>query len=411
MSDIQVTRNQIARKIAGLAMIVFSLSPSSWAQPFTKADSGWVAIFNGVNFDGLYSRMYTKEVTDIPNKTFTVLDGTIRITQGTGWEQGHIGTDKKYSHYRARVEYKFDGTDGNAGLTYHGDEVPPRMSNNWPRSIECQMQQGNAGRAYSIAMCTFKTRAKSGSYDSTGTVVEVCEKAPCNARDYGASEIRDKKGQWNTMEIIVRGSDSAIHIVNDKAVMKVWDIRAPTSGNDYATLVPYGSGSLALQAEGASITYKNWEIMELPTTGPDRLQRLFLVSPNQGAKLSSGTTTNITWKTLGDTKKVSIYYDLGIGGGWVMAADNVNNTGTFTWTVPTELTQKLRFKVSAAPWVVADSSDGDNSIVAVSAVVARDLQRGKSGNLANTTPRRDPKGRLIGSQILKAFKSIGFWVK
>lgn len=70
--------------------------------------------------------MYSKEVTDIPNKTFSVVDGMIKVTQGSGFEQGHIGTDKNYSHYRARVEYKFEGTQGNAGFTYHGDEMHPR---------------------------------------------------------------------------------------------------------------------------------------------------------------------------------------------------------------------------------------------------------------------------------------------
>ena len=398
-------------RLLGWATLGFlGMSAPIGAQDFTKADSGWVSIFNGVNFDGLYSRMYNQPVTDIPNKTFTVLDGTIRVTQGAGWESGHIGTDKKYSHYRARVEYKFDDLEGNAGFTYHGDEVPPRMSGNWPRSIECQMQQGNAGRAYSIAMCTFKTRATGGNYNPTGQLVEVCEKAPCNARDYGASEIRDKKGEWNAMEIIVRGSDSAIHIVNGKAVMKVTNIRAPTSGNDYTTLVPYGSGSLALQAEGANITYRNWEIMELPDTGPNQLQRLFLVSPNQGVTFIAGTTTNITWNTLGDKKLVSVYYNLGLGDGWVMIADNIPNTGSYTWTVPNQLSNKVRFKISDAPWVKADSSDGDNTIVAASGIIAPPSPFNASSFARGGHPAevRDAKGRVTDSRLRRALKSIGF---
>src|SRR5688572_27613287 len=126
------------RSPIGLAFLLSVAASAALAQTFTKADSGWVPLFDGKTFDGLYSRMYTKEVTDIPNKTFSIDSGMIKVTQGSGWEQGHIGTDKKFSHYRARVEYKFEGTSGNAGFTYHTDESVPRMSNNWPRSIECQ---------------------------------------------------------------------------------------------------------------------------------------------------------------------------------------------------------------------------------------------------------------------------------
>ena len=139
------------------ALGLLAMATLTGAQPFTKADSGWVALFNGTNFDGLYSRMYNHEVTDIPNKTFSVVDGTIKVTQGSGWEEGPIGMDKQYTHYRARVEYKFDGTE-----------------------------------------------------------VLVCERSPCNARDYGASVILDKRGEWNLMEILVRGSDSSLHRVNDR---------------------------------------------------------------------------------------------------------------------------------------------------------------------------------------------------
>lgn len=382
-------REPIASTMPGRAQVLSTLlialaaSAPMAQQPFTKADSGWTPLFNGTDFDGLYSRMYGKEVTDVPNKAFTIQDGMIRVTAGSGFEQGHLGTDKKYSHYRARVEYKFDGTEGNAGFTYHTDESVPRMQNNWPRSIECQMMQGNAGRAYSIAMATFDTKVKSGKYDPAGTQVMACERSPCNARDYGASVILDKRGQWNKMEIVVRGSDSALHRVNDSTVMRVYNIRIPTA-DGANTFQPYGSGSLAVQAEGASLVYRNWEIMELPPEGPNQVQRLFLAAPGKDAKLAAGSTVNITWRTLGDVKKVSLHYRIG-DGAWEVVASNIDNAGTFTWNVPQKATQKLRVKISGgSSWVRADSSMSDLEIT-----VGSRISRPLIGTWASEPPGTD----------------------
>lgn len=389
------------------ALGLLAMATLTGAQPFTKADSGWVPLFNGTNFDGLYSRMYNHEVTDIPNKTFSVVDGTIKVTQGSGWEEGPIGTDKQYTHYRARVEYKFDGTNGNAGFTYHTDETVPRMDNNWPRSIECQMMQGNAGRAYSIAMATFNTKQSNGNYNPNGTEVLVCERSPCNARDYGASVILDKRGEWNKMEIVVRGSDSALHRVNDSTVMRVRNIKIPDPA-DATKWIPYGKGSIAVQAEGTGITYRNWEVMELHPDGPSRLDRILLSNTNGGAKLTAGTTHNITWRSIGDVKRVSVFFNTGTGG-WEMAADNVNNTGTFAWTVPSAATTRLRVLVSAAPWVLADTSDADNQISGISGI-ARPLigsfDPAVSMEGFNPAGIRDISARVQGSRSGKAFRVL-----
>lgn len=402
----------VKRFVPGMLGLL-GLAVSVSAQSFTKADSGWVQIYNGKNLEGLYSRLYGMEVKrPADTSIFQVRnpgtpDAAIYVVSGRGRE-GHLGTEKKYSHYRARIMYKFDVTTSgvNAGFTYHTDEVPRRMNDNWPRSIECQMMQGNAGRAYSIAMATFKTRQTSGRYNPSGQEVEVCEKAPCNGRDYGASEINDKAGQWNTMEIVVRGSDSALHIVNGKTVMKIWNIRAPATGEDYATLVPYGSGSLAVQSEGANLTYKSWEIMELPKDGPNTLSRLFLTALDSGEKIAPGTAYALKWNTLGEIKKVSLQYTT-TGTTWKTIADSIANTGTYTWTVPAEGTKTLRIRVGGPAWAVPDTSDGNNEITGASALAGSPSEKfftisGARISLEHLGPGAvlqviDIAGRLIGT--------------
>lgn len=335
------------------------------AQGLTKADSGWVPIFNGTDFTGLYSRMYNKEVTDKVDSVFKVSAGTIKVSPGGG----HIGTRKKYSHYRMRVDYRFDANNPNhnAGLMYHVDESVARMSNNWSRSIECQMKQNETGSAFSIQQVTFTTRVTAKTnfapYKADGVEVQVCASG-CDGRNYKGSPLIPGGAHWNRMEVLVRGADSAIHIINDTVVFRLWNIRLFNVTD--APVGPYGSGGLALQAEGAGIAYRNWEIMELHPDGPDRLQRLILTSLDGGVRLGAGKT-DITWKTVGDVKKVSLFFHLG-DGNWEMAADNITNTGTFSWTVPNTPTEKLRVKITAAPWVSADSSAGDNAIGPTSSV-------------------------------------------
>ena len=120
-------------------------APRAQAPAFTHADSGWVPIFNGKDFTGIYSRMYDQPVSNTVDPTFKVDNGTIKVAVGGG----HIGTQKKYSHYRVSVQYRFDrdAAGDNAGLTYHTDETVAHMDSTnlttgkWPRSIECQMKQ------------------------------------------------------------------------------------------------------------------------------------------------------------------------------------------------------------------------------------------------------------------------------
>jgi hypothetical protein len=379
-----------AASLAAALLGFASLAGPAHSQGFTKADSGWVPLFNGTDFTGLYSRMYDKEATDQIDPVFKVQDGTIKVAVGGG----HIGTKKKFSHYRMRVEYRFDqdNTSHNAGLMYHVDESVARMSNKWSRSIECQMKQNETGSAFSIQQVTFTTKVVSktnfANYSPTGVEVQVCASG-CDGRNYKGNPLIPGGAHWNRMEVVVRGSDSAAHLINDTTVFRLWNIRIFNAGD--TPNGPYGTGGLALQAEGAALAYRNWEIMELPADGPDRLQRLFLTSLTGGAKVNAGGKADITWKTLGAVPKVSVFFHTG-DGKWEMAADNIANTGSFPWTVPNTPTQALRVKVSAAPWVRADSSASGNQIIGGTPVL-------RSGPLrAVKEPARtirDPAGRAL----------------
>lgn len=383
------------------SVVVAAALGAASAQGFSHADSGWVPIFNGKDFSGLYSRMYNQPVSTKIDTTFKVVNGTIKVSPGGG----HIGTQKNYSHYRVRVEYRFDRDNptDNAGLTYHTDESVARMggtsltTGKWPRSIECQMKQSETGSAFSIQQLTFSMKVKSKTsfapWDPNGVQVEVCASG-CDGRNFKGNPLIEGGAHWQRMEVVVRGSDSAIHIINDTVVLKLWNIRIFKASD--APDGPRGSGGICLQAEGAGLAYRNWEIMELPPTGPNYLNRFFVTAPGSGEKLKPAASYKIVWKTLGKVGKVNLEYNAGAG--WKSIADSAANTGSFDWTLPSEATDHLRVRVSGPSWARADSS-GENSITSSSAV--RLLPASKSGEVVSAEKARDAKGRAVGS-LLKA---------
>ena len=356
----------------------------SGAQGFTKADSGWVRIFNGVNFAGLYSRLYAAPVVrPVDTTAFGIIyPGTdsacLRVLTTT--KRGEVGTDKTtYSHYRTRMEYKFDGTTAsfNAGLLYGVDEGAIRMQNNWPRGFEFQMQESEPGSLYSIQQVTATTRTSGGGYNATGTVVQVCE-IGCNARSYKGNpvipSVANGVSKWMRIELIQRGSDSAIHIVNDTVVFRLSNIRifndstkktggSTTSGGaTLSNFTPnglYPSGALAVEGEGALINHRRWEVMEFPASTPMNehfLHRLALDNPKQAVKPAGGSAVVIQWRGIGTIAKVKLQYKVGVAGAWLTITDSTANTGSYNWTAPTSVPDSLRVRISSYDYVIADST-------------------------------------------------------
>lgn len=334
------------------------------ATAFTAADSGWVPLFNGKNLEGLYSRMYKAQVTNYPNidKIFTLrYANTDSMELYVAAGGGEIGTIRdNYRHYRVRVQYRFDQDNKlNAGLLYHVDETYPRMQDNWPRGIEEQMLQGQGADAYSIQQVTFDTKITSGHWAVNGGAVKVCASG-CNARNYAAYPRLDKRTDWNDMEAIVRGKDSAIHILNGQEVFKLWNIRiTDNSGKDIS---PWDSGAIGLEAENAVVHYRRWEVMELPSAGPHYLNRLFLDAPRAGETLPPGKAYAVKWRSIGDFKKVSLKYN--DGAGWKTLADSVDNTGSYAWTPPANIGASVRIEIMAGAGYVRPDSSGAVNIAA-----------------------------------------------
>ncbi len=80
------------------------------------------------------------------------------------------------------------------------------------------------------------------------------------------------------------------------------------------------------------------------------LQEITVASPNGGETLTGGNSTQIKWNTLVLGGNVSLYYTLDPEQGWSKIAENLPNTGSYTWQVPNNATRKA---IVEARWTYA----------------------------------------------------------
>ena len=231
---------------------------------------GFTKIFNGKDLEGWYLK--TKDgIAETAEKLFAVEDGMIHCFNdeypeeyelGTGENDTHgmLYTEKKYSKYHLRFEYKwgtriannFEQWQYDAGCYYHIID-----DNIWPTGIEYQIRYDHT-RSYNHTGDLIRPEGTDydwyfgkdsltylhpddGGIDEAGAgwmhLASVTE-------NYHAVD-----NQWNKCEIIVMGDQYAIHKLNGEVVNMAFN------------LIP-GEGIIGFQAETAEIYYRNIEIRE-----------------------------------------------------------------------------------------------------------------------------------------------------
>ena len=233
-------------------------------------NAAWKPLFNGKNLDGWYILLAGKKRNEDPDKIYQVSDGTIHVFKDTPLKTqtpiGVIVTDKEYSHYHLRFQYKWgekrfpprEKIVRDAGLMYHmiGDKV-------WPMSVECQVQEKDTGDLFMVftrCQTTVDPETKSRYLDKDKGGVEVTRGVANNVTRVIKDGTYEVPG-WNTVEVIVRG-DEAVHIVNGKQNCRLWKMEqpGPKGGPEW---IPLTKGRIAFQAEFAELQYRNIEIVEL----------------------------------------------------------------------------------------------------------------------------------------------------
>lgn len=233
----------------------------------------WQPLFNGRNLDGWYVLLAGKKKNEDPDQVYQVSDGTVHVFKdtplGTHTPIGVLVTNKEYSQYRLRFQYKWgekrfpprEKIIRDAGLMYH--MVGPDKV--WPMSVECQVQEGDTGDIFTV-------------YTRCRSTVDPATKSRYVSKDQGGVEVTRgdahgvqrvvKDGNyetpgWNTVEVVVRG-DEAIHIVNGQENNRLWKMEQPGPKGS-PEWIPLTKGRIAFQAEFAELQYRNIEILELET--------------------------------------------------------------------------------------------------------------------------------------------------
>ncbi|MEO6720317.1 MAG: DUF1080 domain-containing protein [Ferruginibacter sp.] len=205
------------------------------------AQHSMTPLFNGKDLNGWYSFLQTKGKNNDPEKVFSIEDGQLHIS---GKEFGYICTEKVYKNFHLIAEFKWgtkkypprdaDTTKRDNGICYY---IPlDEKDFVWPKSIECQIQEGDVGDFWLI--------------DSTTIQVDGVRSKPASfMRIKKKADAEMPTGQWNKVEIIAN-KGKITYIVNGKVVNEG---EAPS----------VSEGKILVQSEGAEIYYRKIEIARL----------------------------------------------------------------------------------------------------------------------------------------------------
>ena len=176
--------------------------------------------------------------------SFMVRDGLL-ISMGR--PMGHLITEKEFENYKLVVEYKFTKRPGNCGVLVHAS-TPRYLYDMFPKSVEVQMQHGNAGDFWCIGENIEVPNMEERRPRRDETIKYGGEEGDAR-RIAKLADAESPVGEWNTMEIECKGDEVIVHV--------------------NGTLVNHGfkstasSGKIALQAEGVEVEFRKVELTPL----------------------------------------------------------------------------------------------------------------------------------------------------
>jgi len=224
---------------AGLVSLAGALNGGQ-AKPIAPAEK--TPLWNGKDFTGwkLFGRNPNADLCTV----WSVKDGVIRCTGGV---PGYIRTEADYANYKLHVEWRWVAVENekgrprrrrNSGVLLHMS-LPDRV---WPRSIECQLMEGNAGDFYVIGGTEFKEHK---DLVAANLAKSKGKKKPRPTRRTPKKGQSSEKpiGEWNVYDIICKGNSIVPHVNGEK--------------KNEATQTSVASGKICLQSEGAPIEFRN----------------------------------------------------------------------------------------------------------------------------------------------------------
>jgi len=241
---------------------------------FTSAsalEEDFVSLFDGKTLKGGKSA-HSKGESDWGPFSVNEKEKAIHVYAGceAGSKQSSdcLNTEKQYSHFILKLDYKWldkrfaprTDWDRDAGLLFH---VHGDLSRVWPYSVEMQIGETPGDH-------TGKRRFHTGDLFVLGKHLRAQShrtkgwwdpKGKLHTGRGGRTKlgVEKPKGEWNSMEIQVHGSEKAVFILNGEVTYEVLNMEQKKDEK----FVPLTKGHIGLQAEWAELLYRNIRIKEL----------------------------------------------------------------------------------------------------------------------------------------------------
>ena len=201
-------------------------------------------LFNGTDLTGWHVDVPAADSNVRLRNPFLVRNGML-VTLGE--PRGHLITDSSYRDYRLEVQYRFPAAPGNAGVLVHAS-TPRALYGMFPRSIEVQMEHGNAGDFWCILedIRVPDMERRRGPPATWGTT-EGKARRILNLTDGSEKAL----GEWNTM--VIEAVGRAIRVwVNGDLVNDGTDATAD-------------HGRIAVQSEGSEVEFRKLTLTPITT--------------------------------------------------------------------------------------------------------------------------------------------------
>ena len=193
------------------------------------------SLFNGRDLAGWHLDVPAADSNVRLRSPFVVRNG---LLVSLGEPRGHLITDSSYRDYRLEVEYRFAAAPGNAGVLVHAS-TPRALYGMFPRSIEVQMENQNAGDFWCIVedIKVPDMERRRGPPAQWGTTEGKAR------RIRNLTEGSEKPvGQWNSMVIEAVGRSIRVWVNGDLV----------NDGSNASA----DRGRIALQSEGSEVEFR-----------------------------------------------------------------------------------------------------------------------------------------------------------
>lgn len=207
-------------------------------KPLTEQEE-YSVLLNGKDLNGWDIFLQKIGLNNDPEHNFSVEDGSVHVR---GKDLGYIRTKESFTNYHFKVEFKWgekrwpprEGAKRDAGICYNIPDKEPDSI--WPKSIECQIQEGDVGDFWLLSRSTI--------------VVDGQTNIPSNhTRVIKKKDAEKPTGEWNTVEVI-SCNGRCIQVVNGVVV---------NEGENASVK----NGRILLQSEYSEVYYRNAEIRKL----------------------------------------------------------------------------------------------------------------------------------------------------